>query len=220
MTPHESLYAAGVSSVTALAPKAQQLESMSQRPPGCVIPNVARARESDQELLHATGGESFERFYHRHVDLVTHYVARRVRGPDVTLDVVAETFARALQHRTRYDERRGTAAGWLVTIAGNVLRDAVRRGRVADQTRYRLKMQPVDLSDSDLEAIIARTAQPLTDALALLPADQREAVSRRVLDEDPYDLIANDVGCSDQAIRQRVHRGLRQLRKTLTPEHR
>jgi len=36
---------------------------------------------------------------------------------------VAETFARALEHRGAYDPRRGPAIAWLLGIARNLLLD-------------------------------------------------------------------------------------------------
>lgn len=168
---------------------------------------------SDSELLVSADGPDFEAFYLRHVDLVTRYVARRVARADLTIDVVSETFARALQYRDRFEPERGPAIGWLLTIARNILHDAARRGRVADETRRLLQMQPLDLNDADLLAIEARGAGPLVEALRSLPIDQREAVRRRVLDEDPYVVIADEIGCTEQVVRQRVRRGLLNLRR-------
>lgn len=168
---------------------------------------------SDAELLTSREAADFEAFYMRHLDLVTRYVARRVPRADLTIDVVAETFARALQYRDHYETERGPAIGWLLTIARNLLVDGVRRGRVADETRRMLRMQPLELNDADLLAIEARGSAPLVDALRSLPADQQEAVQRRILDEDPYPLIAEEIGCTEQVVRQRVRRGLLNLRR-------
>jgi RNA polymerase sigma-70 factor (ECF subfamily) len=51
--------------------------------------------------------------------------------------------------------------------------------------------------------------------LSDLPADQREAVRRRVLDEADYPTIASELECSEAVVRQRVSRGLAALRKGL-----
>jgi hypothetical protein len=60
---------------------------------------------TDAELLET----DFGGFYERHVDTLTGYVSRRARRPDLTFDLVAETFARALEHRCRYEAARGPA---------------------------------------------------------------------------------------------------------------
>ena len=75
--------------------------------------------------------EDFGAFYEEHVGAVTAYVARRAGRPDLTFDLVAETFARALEHRDRYDPHRGPAVAWLFGIAPAATpsagADAVRR---------------------------------------------------------------------------------------------
>src|SRR5215212_6931354 len=100
---------------------------------------------TDAELLTSHTPEDFGDFYARHATAVTAYVARRTRKPDLIFDLVAETFARALEHRRTYDPRKGPAVAWLFGIARNLIVDAERKGQVADAARTRLKMEPVAL---------------------------------------------------------------------------
>jgi RNA polymerase sigma-70 factor (ECF subfamily) len=65
------------------------------------------------------------------------------------------------------------------------------------------------LATADASAAILR------DGLAALPADQREAVLARVLDEDDYAAIASRADTSESVIRKRVSRGLTGLRQRL-----
>jgi RNA polymerase sigma-70 factor (ECF subfamily) len=155
----------------------------------------------------------FAAFYERHVGLVAAYLGRRVVRPDLVFDLAAETFARALAHRDQYDARRGPPVAWLLGIARNLVVDAARRGRVADDARRRLGMSPVALDDEALERIELRASVNLHSLLAELPASQREAVVRRVLADEPYAAIAASIGCSEQVVRQRVSRGLAALRR-------
>lgn|SRR5690348_6054237 len=159
--------------------------------------------------------DDFGAFYSEHVGAVTAYVARRVTRPEVVFDLVAETFARALEHRERYDPRHGPAVAWLFGIARNLMVDAARRGRVDSAARARLGMEPIALDDDALRRIDERGGVELRDALAALPESQREAVLRRVLAEQEYPEIAAHVGCSEQVVRQRVSRGLAALRRGL-----
>jgi RNA polymerase sigma factor (sigma-70 family) len=162
--------------------------------------------------------DDFGAFYEEHVGAVTSYVARRVGGPGrgaVVFDVVAETFARALERRAQYDPARGPGIAWLLGIARNLIFDAARRRRVDAAARLRLGMPPVHLDDEQLERIEARGATDLAAGLAALPDAQRDAVLRRVLAEEPYPAMAADIGCSEQVVRQRVARGLARLRRTL-----
>lgn len=178
------------------------------------------AEPSDVELLHGTSPASFDAFYRRYVALVHGYVDRRTRRADQTFDLVAETFARALAARDRFDPSRGPAIAWLLGIARNQLIDAARRGKVADATRRRLGMERIVLPgdpDAADDAGLESPFDPATVAAALeaLPPEQRDAIRSRIVDEEPYDAIAERVGCSEQVVRKRVSRGLAAARRAI-----
>lgn len=172
------------------------------------------AYASDEELLVNGGAQGFGLLYERRYPLVRGYLRRRVGArPDLVLDLVAETFARALERREQFDPQRGPAIVWLLGIARHLLLDAVRRGRVDDQSRRRLGTQRILVEDDQLELIERDSESELQSSLSELPVEQREAVERRVLQEEPYAAIAEQVGCSEQVIRKRVSRGLAALRR-------
>ena len=81
---------------------------------------------TDAELLRSYEPEAFGEFYERHVDTVAAYLARRTRHADVLFDLLAETFARAYEHRTQHDPRKGPAIAWLLSTARYVVADAER----------------------------------------------------------------------------------------------
>jgi RNA polymerase sigma-70 factor, ECF subfamily len=170
---------------------------------------------SDASLLASGTPEDFGRIYDRHLAAVTAYVSSRFRQPEVIFDLVAETFARALENRVQYDARRGPAIAWLLGIARHLMLDAFRRGQVEAASRIRLGMAPVALDDEQLEAIAERSQLDLRRALAGLPDDQREGVIRRVLLDESYRDMAERMRCSEQVVRKRVSRGLSTLRTNL-----
>lgn len=165
----------------------------------------------DRDLLFG----DFGAFYDRYVRGVAAFVGGRIREPEVAFDVVGETFARALEHRDRYDPERAPAIAWLLGIAKHLIVDAARRGRVEAASRYRLAMAPVELYDDDVPELDAWQRAELGVALASLPAEQRDAVLRRVVLGQSYLEIATGVACSEQVIRKRVSRGLAAMRATL-----
>ncbi len=171
---------------------------------------------SDEELLVSGRPEGFAELYERRCPLVRAYVRRRVGPhPELVLDLVAETFARALDRRDQFDPRRGEASAWLVGIARNTLLDAVRRGHVDDESRRRLGMERIVVEDRQLELIESRSGGELEQSLHSLPAGQRSAIERHVLEDEPYAAIAVGIGCSEQVVRKRVSRGLAVLRRKL-----
>jgi RNA polymerase sigma factor (sigma-70 family) len=174
------------------------------------------ADESDEELLVGGGAQGFALLYERRYPLIRGYLRRRVGPhPDLVLDLVAETFARALERREQFDPQRGTAAGWLLGIARHLLLEAVRQGRVADASRRRLGMERIVVAGEQLELVEHESASELEMSLSGLPVEQREAIERRVLAEEPYALIAAQIGCSEQVVRKRVSRGLATLRRRM-----
>jgi RNA polymerase sigma factor (sigma-70 family) len=171
---------------------------------------------SDEELLVAGGAPGFALLYERRYPLVRGYLRRRLGPhPDVVLDLVAETFARALERREQFDPRRGTAVAWLLGIARHLLLEAARKGRVADASRRRLGMERIVVESEQLELIERESVSGLERSLGGLPPDQREAIERRVLEEEPYAAIAAGIGCSEQVVRKRVSRGLAALRRSV-----
>jgi RNA polymerase sigma-70 factor (ECF subfamily) len=171
---------------------------------------------SDEELLVRGDAEGFAALYARRHPLIRGYLRRHLGArPDLVLDLVAETFARALERREQFDGDRGSAAGWLIGIARHLLLDATRRGRVDDASRRRLGMERISFEQQELDLIERDSASELERALARLPGEQREAVEKRVLEEEPYAAIAAGIGCSEQVVRKRVSRGLATLRREM-----
>jgi RNA polymerase sigma factor (sigma-70 family) len=87
---------------------------------------------------------------------------------------------------------------------------------VEDRARRRLEIEALVLGDAammEIEALASEDALP--EMLHPLPADQRAAVTGRVLQERDYDELATSLECSPSVVRQRVSRGLRTLRSRL-----
>jgi len=172
----------------------------------------------DRELLRRTregDAEAFASFYRVRRGDVLAFLRVRVRSSELAGDLMCETFAKALS--AVHDPARElplVPLVWLLTIARNEWIDSARRGRVADGTRRRLAMQPLELSDRDLVAIDDAAAD--ADALArlpeLLPADQLQALMARVIDGRDYDEIARELETSPSVVRKRVSRALAHLR--------
>ncbi len=174
---------------------------------------------SDGELLERTRAgdrEAFGVLYERRHELVLAFLLKRTRHPEVAMDLMAETFAAALVALVdRPPAIDGSAAAWLLTIARNAMVDSYRRGRVESAARQRLALEPVEISDSDIEQVLQLAAE--TDLLiglaAELPVDQFDALRARVLDERGYQEIALQLECSRAVVRKRVSRAIATLRQ-------
>ena len=151
------------------------------------------------------------------------FLARRTSDVEVALDLWAETFAQALQSRTRY--RGSTAeeeAAWLFRIASRQLSRYYRRGSAERRAMARLRIERPKL-DPEIEDEIVRRAgleevrRSLAEAVASLSDEARTAVTLRVLHELSYADVAASLAISEQTARMRVSRGLRTLRNQLDP---
>ena len=177
----------------------------------------------DAELLRRTAqgdAEAFGEFYGRHEDAVLVYFLRRTSNPEVAADLAAETFAAALASIKRFDAGRGPAIAWIFGIANKKLLASRRRGRVEARARRRLQLEPLVLTDDDLERVEALAdasamRQALARALGDLPDEQRQAIEARVLGDRPYEELATELRCSEAVVRKRVSRGLRSVRVAL-----
>jgi RNA polymerase sigma-70 factor (ECF subfamily) len=176
---------------------------------------------TDLELLRRADRDpdAFVAFYDRHERAVVAYVGALVRDPDVTVDIVAETFARAYRSRAQFREEASGRA-WLLGIARHVVLASWRRGRVEHEARLQLQMRALALTEDtrrEVERTVLESEEAVVEAwLSDLPAEQREAVRRRVIAEDEYAAIAADLECSEAVVRQRVSRGLATLRRNRT----
>jgi RNA polymerase sigma-70 factor (ECF subfamily) len=177
---------------------------------------------TDEQLLTAMAAgdaDAFDTFYARHLADLTGFFMRRVRSRELAFDLVAETFAVVITAHRDFDPARGSAGAWLFGIAANKLRESARRGQVEARARRRLAMEPIALSEADLDAVdgLAGTTSEaaLQAALGDLTAPQREAIWSRVVQERPYEEIARAMRCSQAVVRQRVSRGLARMRREL-----
>lgn len=176
---------------------------------------------SDASLLAAARHDpaAFGELYERYATPVNEYFARRTRSRSTALDLTAETFAQAWLVRARFrDEASGSAAPWIYGIARNVLLMSIRRGSAERRATERLSLRehfdrPQHVEDP---APVSTWADGADELLEALPADQREAVRLRVLEDREYSDIAGALGTTPGAARVRVHRGLRALKHHLT----
>lgn len=183
------------------------------------LPTMSSAvHVQDRDLLRRTregDPEAFAAFYRARRGDVLAFLRVRVPSTELATDLMCETFAKALVavHEPARDLPVVPVA-WLLTIARNELTDSVRRGRVADHIRRRLAVEPLQLSDRDLDAVedAAADADVLAQLGQLLPADQLQALTARVIEGRDYPEIARELQTSQSVVRKRVSRAFAQLR--------
>ncbi|TDD80474.1 RNA polymerase sigma factor [Actinomadura rubrisoli] len=185
-----------------------------------VPPDVA-AEAGDASVIERSWHEP-ERFgaiFDTYFAEIHRYVARRL-DVHIADDIAAETFHIAFRRRRTYDLTRGNARPWLYGIATNLIgrhrRDEVRKFRA-------LKRMPVDTGGADGhdERVAARVSAqqevrgPLAEAVAGLPAKQRDVVLLMVLAELSYEEVAQALDVPFGTVCSRFNRARRKLREAL-----
>jgi RNA polymerase sigma-70 factor (ECF subfamily) len=111
-------------------------------------------------------------------------------------EVVAEAFARAVQHQRTF-ARLDNPEAWLRTVAVNVSRSRFRRRLRVVGTERDVTQQPA--LDDDRLALMA--------ALRQLPRAQREAIAFHYLADLPVHEVATATGCPVGTVKARLSRG-------------
>jgi RNA polymerase sigma-70 factor (ECF subfamily) len=173
---------------------------------------------TDAELLRkaAHDPDAFAVFYRRHATRIFAFFLNRTACGETAADLTAETFAQAFLSRRRYREGPEPATAWLFAIARHQLAHFVRSATVADRGRKRLRITVASTAADDLDraeqlADLVQHRDLIRRALSRLSSAIADAVRFRVIDEMSYDEVAQELGCSPAAARQRVARGLTQL---------
>jgi RNA polymerase sigma factor (sigma-70 family) len=172
----------------------------------------------DSELLAASGHDpaAFRELYERYAQAIHGFCLNRTADHEAALDLTAETFAQAWQSRHRFDNQHAGSIGpWLFGIARNLLLRSVRERRMTDEASARLQLTHERTTVSPHEGWLDGLDADLEAALVALPATQRRAVELRVLQDQSYQQVADELGCSPVAARIRVSRGLSTIRTSL-----
>jgi RNA polymerase sigma-70 factor (ECF subfamily) len=139
------------------------------------------------------------------------WIVRIVRDPGIAEDLTVETLLRVSQahHRFRPD---GSFAAWARRIATNLALDHLRRKRPEQS----LLAEPAAVPPTD-RLLQQETREKIQQAFRRLPAKLQLAATLALVEEQPYDEIADALGISVGAVKLRVFRAVRILRNRLSP---
>jgi RNA polymerase sigma-70 factor (ECF subfamily) len=169
---------------------------------------------TDEELMErfCEGDEgSFEALFARHGARVQAFLSRMVRDGPLAEDLLQTTFLSVIRARGRYEP--GTPfAPWLLTIAANAARDALRHRRHVEAYAHERPDASVAVQPGVGDPGVRKH---LEDALQQLPVEQREAVVLHKVEGWSFEEIAALRDISVGAARLRAHRGYEKLRLLL-----
>lgn len=152
-----------------------------------------------------------------HSEELFRYLMSRVNDQQAAIDIVGEAFAQALNQRKKFrGESIEDARGWIFGIAKNLVLGYYKSGVVERKTMEKLEFNRVimdqeevidepELSENDLRKLIDST-------LDAIKPEYREAITLRYLDGCEYPEIASKLNVTEDVIRARVSRGMKQIR--------
>jgi RNA polymerase sigma factor (sigma-70 family) len=147
----------------------------------------------------------FQTFLDSERDTVFRFLVATV-GPDDAEDRFQETFISALRAYPRLKADSNLRA-WVLKIA---------QRKALDLFRAR-KRRPLPVEEVPERAVMASPngSSEVWTVARDLPARQREALLFRFAADLPYSDVAEALGCSEEAARQRVSEAVRNLRKVM-----
>lgn len=185
-----------------------------------LVPSTSRVSDDAAAIARSLHDpEAFAAVFDRHFAFVHRYIARRA-GRDRADDLAAQTFTVAFSHRGRYRDDLGTARPWLLGIATNLMRAANRGDARVASLVERLSGEAATASSAASPAGASSASDAddrLTNALASLQPDHREALLLHALGELTYLEIAEALAIPVGTVRSRISRACAALRAELEP---
>ena len=160
--------------------------------------------------------------YDRHSRLLFGLIVRIVGDRSEAEEILQEAFVRVWTRAEIYDARMGTPLPWIVRVARNRAIDRLRarRSRAAIDTPAPAAHIAEAVPASDIqgpEAVVldAERRQALTDALADLPAEQRQLIQAAFFEGHTHSELARRFGLPLGTVKTRIRTGMIAMRQRL-----
>lgn len=173
---------------------------------------------SDADLLSLVAQQdraALGMLYDRHSGVLYATILRVMGDPSEAQDVLHDAFLQIYRKAAAYNPAEGRAVGWLLTVAKNLAIDRVRNA----SRRRELLAGPGRPEEAVVsgDAVVQKQdeAQHLAQAVAVLPAPQREALELAYFGGYTQEEIAERLNQPLGTIKARIRRGLLKLRSVL-----
>ena len=156
------------------------------------------------------------RAFRRHYEQIYRYLRRRTETEEQAEELTQAVFADAAERLRHFRPGSAPVLAWLYTVAQRRLADRARRASRSPETLgsvEALRAHPVEERTYG-----PAVAQALKEAIAQLPAGQRQVVVMKLLEDRPFVEIARLVGASEAACKMRFTRALEAVRDELAAQ--
>ena len=155
--------------------------------------------------------------YRRHTPLLRSVIGRILNNDSDVDDMLQVVFLEVWRQAPHYDEAKGKALGWIVTLARRRTIDKVRTMQTYSRAQERLREEPEAALHlgADEEAAMTDTATIFKRVIATLPVPQREALDFSFYRGLSQREIAAQTGIPLGTIKTRIELALRKVRTAL-----
>jgi len=162
---------------------------------------------------------AFASLYRKYVAQIYSLALYETRDPHLAEDITEVVFLKALAALPRFRERdegdESTFKVWLYAIARNAINNERRRDRRHPQEPIELALHVRASDDPATEAEVRLEAERAIAAVMDLPAERRQAVVLRFVNQLSAREIGQIMGKSEGAVRVLIHRSLLSVRRRL-----
>lgn len=159
--------------------------------------------------------EAFADLYDGVSSRVYGLIRRVLRDPALAEEVAQEALVEVWRSAARFDPSRGSAAGWIFTIAHRRAVDRVRAEQAATNRERRSATATVPFDDVIEEVTARLEQQAVRRCLRTLTGLQREAILLAYYGGLTYREVADRLGTALPTVKTRMRDGLIRLRDCL-----
>ncbi|MFG1921014.1 ECF RNA polymerase sigma factor SigK [Cryptosporangium sp. NPDC048952] len=160
--------------------------------------------------------DAFARLYDEVSSRVYGVILRVVRDSSQAEEVAQEVFVEIWRTATRFDAARGTASGWVLTLAHRRAVDRVRAAQAATDREKRASVPEATAYDVVVDEVAGRLEQQqVRRCLRNLTDVQREAITLAYYGGQTYREVAVTLDLALPTVKTRMRDGLIRLRDCL-----
>ncbi|MGE3153856.1 MAG: sigma-70 family RNA polymerase sigma factor [Nitrospiraceae bacterium] len=173
---------------------------------------IAKTAQGDQTAFGVLYDQSSPQVY----GLILRLVGNTHTAEEVMLDVFTQVWKQA----HTYDRQRGTAGGWLMTLARTRAIDRIRAGRTERATFTRMEEAewlPSNQATPEAQSAEEQQRRIVQQALKALSSEQRQPILMAYFGGYSQSEIAERLGIPLGTIKTRMRLGMIKLRDLLAP---